>query len=99
MQDELKIDTVCFSDLDFNMNNLNEDTDIIVNSDSTDWVNIENCITINTWNYKNTHFDDFKLFNGKINISDNLKELVEGYILAVRSIDDMLYSVIGNLVS
>ncbi|MCL2442646.1 MAG: hypothetical protein FWD13_04180 [Treponema sp.] len=98
LQNELKIDTVFHADTDFNIDLLNEDIDIIVNSDSTDWINAENHIVINTWNYHNSHFKDFKLFNGKINVSDELKPLIEGYILATRSVDDILYSVIGNLV-
>ena len=97
VQDEMKIDTVCFADSDFNVDKLNNSIDIIVNSDVNDWINNENFITINTWNYKNTHFNGSNLFNDKINVSDNLKTLIEGYILAIRAVDDMLYSVIGNL--
>lgn len=98
IQDEMKVDTVSLASSNFCVDNLKEDIDIIVNSDATNWINIENCITINTWNYRNTRFDDFKLFNDKITVSDNLQPLIEGYILAIRSIDDMIYSVIGELV-
>ena len=98
LQDENKVDTVCFSDCAFNLNDLNKNIDIVVNSDVSDWVDSESCITINTWHYSNTYFDDFSIFNCKVNISDNLKALVEGYILAIRSVDDILHSVAGGVV-
>ena len=98
MQEELGADTVRFTNSDFASAELYEDANIIVNSDLGDWINSENLIVINTWNYKNAQFEDFSLFNGKIKISDNLKPLVGSYILAIRSVDDMLYS-IGGVVS
>ena len=97
IQYELKIDTVSFLDSGFNSNNLNENIDIIVNSDVIDWASNGNGITINTWNYKHTHFNDFKIFNEKINLTNDINMLVEDYILAVRSVDDMLYSITGAL--
>jgi len=99
LRDEKRINTICLSDSEFNLHGLNEKADIIVNSDATDWTGHDGCITINTWNYPNTYFDDFRVFNGKINVSDGLRSLVEGYILATRAIDDMLYSVIGGVIS
>jgi hypothetical protein len=65
IQDKMKIGTVFYVDTDFNIKQLNKNTNIIVNSDSTDWIDAENHIVINTWNYRNARFEDFKLFNGK----------------------------------
>ena len=97
IQNRMKIDTVCLENSDLNSDDLEINTSIIVNSDDNVWVNDDNFITINTWNYQSTRPDDFKLFNGKVYISDTLKGLVGGYILAIRSVDDMLNSVRGNL--
>jgi len=74
---------------------LKENIDIIVNSDCTNWVNSDKCIVINTWNYKYIQFDNFKLFGDKVAISDDLKTLIENYSLAIRAIDDMIYSIQG----
>jgi len=99
MQDKNNIDTVYLSDSSFNTNNLNENTDIVVNPDrSSSWDINKKCIIINTWNYHKIHFDDFKVLNDKINVSDNIKKMTEEFILAIRSVDDMLYSVIGGVV-
>jgi hypothetical protein len=95
IKNEMKIDTIYFAGSCFDVNNLNENVDIVVNSDVTNWFNIENYIVINTWNYKNVHFDRLNLLHCKTDISDNLKELIDGYILATSSIVDMQYSVMG----
>ena len=97
LQNEMKINTVEFSNLPLDIEALKGEQDIVVNSNATDWIDTENCITINTWNYQDTHSEDFRLFRyGKLNVSDDLKKLVDEYLLAVRSIDDMLYSIIGG---
>ena len=83
-----------FKDTEFNSANLNENTDIVVNSDVNDWVNNDNCITINTWNYKYTRFADFEPF---IENCDEYKDRMD-YVLAVRAVCDMLYCVAGVLV-
>ncbi|MCL2304527.1 MAG: hypothetical protein FWC43_04210 [Planctomycetaceae bacterium] len=93
IQDNNCDNPIQFSPFGFNSSDLNENSDIIVNSDKHNWINDERLITINTWNYKNAHFENFRLFNDRIDVSDDLKKLVDGYILAVRSIDDMLYSI------
>ena len=101
IQDEMKADVITFVDSAFDKGNLNENVDIVVNADATNWISNGDGITINTWNYKHIKFNDFKLFNGnkgRINVSDDLKPLFDGYILAIRSVDDMLYSVTGDLV-
>jgi len=95
IKNEMRIDTIHFADSNFNVSNLNKNVDIIINSDVTNWFNIEGYIVINTWNYKNVQFDHIKLFNKETDISEDLKELVDEYILATRSIVDMQYSVIG----
>jgi len=100
MKDEMSISTVCVTDDNFNPDRLDEDIDIVVNSDASDWANEGDCITINTWNYGHMNFNDFNLSKAKkdrVNVSDDLKPLIDGYILAVRSVDDMLYSVAGAL--
>jgi len=77
----------------FDKNQLNKNKNILVNSDFSDWIDYDACIVINTWNYVNARFEDFPLFNQKIDVSDDLKQLIDGYILAIRSIDDMVYNV------
>lgn len=96
MQDDMRIDTVHFADSGYSEDNLNKN--IIVNSDAADWVNIENCIMINTWNYQNILFRDFELFNGKQNTPDDIKKHIAKFVLAIRSVCDMLHSVTDDLV-
>lgn len=82
---------------EFDADNLDKDTDIIVNSDSSDWVNNEDGITINTWNYNHARFDEFEPLieqDGVLDVNDTSKE----HILAVRAVCDMLYSTAGVLV-
>ena len=63
LQEEMKIDNVYLANSYLTLDKLNENVDIVVNSDITDWINIENCITINTWNYRYAHFSDLNLLN------------------------------------
>ena len=93
LQNEMKINTVDLFDSPLDIETLKDEKDIVVNSNVTNWVDPENGIVINTWNYLNAHFEDFQLFNGKLDVSDDLKELIDGYVLAVRSTYEMLYSV------
>ena len=96
LQDEMKINTVDLPDSPFDLETLQNEKDIVVNSNATKRIDTENCITINTWDYQNARFEDFQLLNDKFDVSDDLKELIHGYILAVRSIEDMAYSVMGG---
>jgi len=98
LQHELQNDTTMFVDASINTVKLNTDSDIIINSDSNNCVSIENCITVNTWNYRNIHFRHFELFDSNIHLSENLKMSIENLNLAIRSVCDILHSVSGELV-
>ena len=89
------LENINFVSYDFKESDLKYDTDIIINSDYTDWINSDKCIVINTWNYKHTQFDNFKLFTDNAIISDNLKQLIENYKLAVQAVNDIIYSING----
>jgi len=98
LREELCIDTIHLSSSAFDLGLMNESKDIVFNTNKTSWANADPCTTINAWNYHNICFADFKLFNMKLmEISDNLRPLVNQVILACRCIDDMIYSC-NNLV-
>jgi hypothetical protein len=93
LKDRLGASNISFENT-FNESYLFGDLHILVSSDSLNWIDSDRHIVINTWSYANTQFNDFSLFNKKdIDISDGLKFMVEGYISAVRSIDDMVYQI------
>ena len=95
LRNEIALGTVYYAESTSNFDDFG-DMDIVVNSDANDWINNERGITINTWNYRYTNFDDFKLFrtdDGRVTVSEELRPLVTAYVLAVRSIGDMLNSI------
>ncbi|WP_461256475.1 hypothetical protein [Treponema sp. R80B11-R83G3] len=95
---EMGASNIYFEPFLFDKCKLSEDKIILVNSDSVNWVDSDKYIVINTWNYNKIHFEDFKLFNYKnIDVSDDLKPLIEGFILSTRSIEDMIYSIKGTI--
>lgn len=100
LKEEIGTQGIYFESSSFDMDKLNENKDIIVNSDYSNWIDSDKCIVINTWNYSKISFEDFRLFNyKKIDISDDLKPLTNGYILAIRSIDDMVYNLRSGSIS
>jgi len=94
---KMAVKTVFYEKAEFNADNLNYYSDIIVNSDMNNWINNENCITINTWDYIHIRFDDFShLIDREIVCEKGIDN--EEHRLAVRAVCDMLYSVTGTLV-
>jgi hypothetical protein len=94
----MKTDTVSFMSSELSKEMLCYDTDIVVNSDVTRWIESEGIITINTWNYRNTRFGDFKSFSDKWSAPKMLRKSIDNFILATQSVNDMAYSVSGKLV-
>ena len=97
LRDEMKIDTIEFSPSILNEENLCENCDIVVNSDVTDWINSENCIIINAWDYYNAQSDDSRFIQKDCAV-ENMKALMDEYLMAIRTVDDIAYSVAGKLV-
>jgi len=96
--EKMGIKTICHEQYGctFDMTDLCETTDIVVNANADHWFSNYNGITINTWDYRHVKFHDFVTF-----ISDDLKlshPLNSEYLLAIRAIADMLYSVTETLV-
>ncbi len=89
-------DNVYLSKFAFATAVLTDEYDIVVNSDKKDWIDSERSIIINTWNYHHSRFEGSKIFEGDINISPNLAELVDNYVLATRSFEDIIHSIQGG---
>jgi hypothetical protein len=75
----------------FEKDKVEDGSSVIVNSDSSNWIDSDKCIVLNTWNYENSCFEDFTLLNGAMDIPNDLKQLIEGYVIAIRTVDDMAY--------
>ena len=98
MRIDMNMDTVHLSNSCFNGHDLDSDIDIIVNSDPSDWVNIDEFITINTWNYRHIHFENFKYLSYKADVPDISRMFIDNYILSIKSVDDMINCVVGGVV-
>lgn len=80
--------------------NLNGDNHVLISSDPLNWTDSESAIVINTWNYSKSQFLDFMVFNEKdCDVSNDLKPLIEGYVCAFRSVDDIVYHILNGTVA
>ena len=88
----MMLDSVRFEASPFDVDDMTGYSNIVVNSDMMDWVDSEECIVINTWNYRGTSFGNNDYMFAKACVTDTMKILVEEYVLATRIISDMIYS-------
>jgi hypothetical protein len=94
---KIGVKSVLYEDSPFDVYGLNVDIDIVLNSNANDWVNWDNIaggITINTWNYRRSRFDDDYDFAPFIEGSERYEESEE-HTIAVRAVCDMLCIVTG----
>jgi len=94
---DIGIKTITLSESDFTIDILNPVNDIIVNSNTDDWIEANDFIIINTWNYQKYFFSNFdNLFEAEY-IDYSFKTALDGFILSTRAIDDMIFSVKYNV--
>ena len=99
LRNKLGMTNINLLNTDFSLNAICNDITIIVNTDYNKWVDNDNYKIINTWNYTNTNTDRLSLWKYKINISNDIQNLFLNYIIALRSIGDILYSFSNELVT
>ncbi|MCL2054745.1 MAG: hypothetical protein FWG90_09990 [Oscillospiraceae bacterium] len=92
-------DRVVLAGSGFSAVHLKRETDIVVNSGADNWENYENCITINTWEYKDKPLIDSELFVNRDELSAKLKNHDEDLFLAVQAVGDIYNSVVGGTFS